>query len=493
MYSFNKSQKSAYHFVKLITENIHREKNIERAFYLAEWCARFLVENTCGIYRLDELENNLAERFSKRNMTPKNSKKEIHLASEIYNTGGHTRLLQELVRCSKKSCDVLLTREQINKPDAKIIQIDNGEILVIKSETTYEIVFEIYYIASQYDVIFVHIHPDDIICAVALNLIRRDFKDKKIVFINHSDHTFSVGLASASVVYEISSYGWALRQKRGCSEYSSFIGIPITSKTDEAKETNNNYLIMTAGSSYKFKPTKDLSLPIILEKILIAIPHATFLVVGPKFFNYWWWSLRLKFPKRVSIKSAIPYKDYVNQLSKSTVYLDSLPMTGGTAFTEALIQGKSVTSVLGPISGYGMADLLRVTSVDALICSINSLFQNETTAIKQQEQIRLLAINFHATKSVRERLEQTISQGKMHPPPIGLKPTPLPLWFEHVWNEDGKTIAAGFRNNNQVRMIFWTISKLFIKSHGVIHSPLIMLTLKALKIKIINWATKNIN
>ena len=81
----------------------------------------------------------------------------------------------------------------------------------------------------------------------------------------------------------------------------------------------------------------------------------------------------------------------------------------------------------------------------------------------------------------------------MHLPPIGLKPKPSPLWFEHVWHEDGKTIAAGFRNNNQVRMIFWTISKLFIESHGVSHGPLIKLTLKALKIKIINWLPKNIN
>ena len=42
-------------------------------------------------------------------------------------------------------------------------------------------------------------------------------------------------------------------------------------------------------------------------------------------------------------------------------------------------------------------------------------------------------------------------------------------------------------------MIFWTISKLFIESHGVSHGPLIKLTLKALKIKIINWLPKNIN
>ena len=72
-----------------------------------------------------------------------------------------------------------------------------------------------------------HIHPNDVACAVAVRFAKRLHPAIEVCFINHADHVFSVGIGAADRVFEISTYGWGLRPMRGTEATSSFIGLPI--------------------------------------------------------------------------------------------------------------------------------------------------------------------------------------------------------------------------------------------------------------------------
>lgn len=481
MRSFTKLQVSTRRFLALIFKKIRNEQNIEKAFLLSEWSARFLFLNRCGIYRCDFLEQVLIKKITHKitlGLEPK--KTELHVASEIYSHGGHTRLLQTLVKNSLMPVDVLFTRvgehQSFNFFDAC-----GGHVFKLQSKSAIDSVQEICNTLSQYEKIIVHIHPDDIICSVALSLLKRHRPEQIIVFINHSDHAFSVGLESASVVYELSMYGWALRDARRTNKKSSFIGIPITPEPFKPFALKSEGLILSGGASFKFKPSLGVSLPRIIDQMLGEIPNARVLIIGPKPLDYWWWALRVKYRGRIMIREVMPHADYLDFLQKTAVYVDSLPVTGGTGFTEALINGANISGVIGPVSGYGLSDMLSAPDVEGFLNTVRSLIENDPVSLQKQETARLQAKSFHSVINVRKRLDKSIQRKICFSPPKELIPTQMPLWFEREWQEGGKVLHAGFRRRAELFSIFFNILDLSLQSKSFAVVRLANLFLKATK------------
>ena len=238
----NELQTMTKQFAGLMLLSIQEERDIERAIMIAEWLARFLAMNSCGIYRLDALEEGISRRLPKPpTLANAEQKLELHIASEVYRYGGHTRLIQTLLNSSVCGGDVLLTRRG-GIPAVSILNISNGELIFLEATTGVGQACEIMEVASRYKHVFIHIHPDDIVASSALRNMSEMSNHPKFIFVNHADHTFSLGLGSADVVFELSSYGWGLRGKRGTESISSFIGIPIEA-SDTACDSVEEYEI----------------------------------------------------------------------------------------------------------------------------------------------------------------------------------------------------------------------------------------------------------
>lgn len=480
-YGTNLEKKKArtVNFVYSILEKIENEEDLFATIFLAEWLATFLSSNYCGIYRLDALEEIILKKIEFKDFEERGKKqKELHIASTIFTIGGHTPLMRILVTESKNFPDVLLTRSCDRNKSLGILKIDDSRLHVVSGKTYLDRIYEIAKIINGYENVVLHIHPNDIVCSIALHLAKRTNVKLHIALQNHADHSFSVGLGIADAILEISTYGWNLRHQKGLTQKSSFVGIPIRKEGIVNRTVRSKNLILTGGSSYKFKPIGDHSLPRVLHLLLKSHPDLKLLALGPGILDFWWWPLIFRYGERVKIKKLVSRVDYLMSLDSCRIYVDSYPVTGGTAFPEALILGCDIVGLKGTTWGSNFADNLRSTNPNNFIEMCSSLIAEKKEALALQQDIRLKCFEFHSPKAVLDRIELTRSQKVLLQPPDGFIKEAPPISFEIAWGGIDAPYLPSFYCLDHLKAYKHIISR-FIKYFGLLKLPLAWFVVRA--------------
>jgi hypothetical protein len=130
----------------------------------------------------------------------------------------------------------------------------------------------------------------------------------------------------------------------------------------------------------------------------------------------------------------MPHEKYVQYLRNATAYIDSFPMTGGTAFPEILSLGVPCFGLLTGAHGYTPGD--RVKSISASDLSEELLHFLNT---KQRSGINLDNIinqvyEVHQTENVAERVTQAVSAEAKDMLPTWENPGVInPAFYEEIW------------------------------------------------------------
>lgn len=135
-----------------------------------------LVKGGIGIYSCSFLENYYLDIAAALKIELPNEyrcKSILHVMTESYNTGGHTRVVERWIDISPSDevHSVLLTKQ--NKENVplfleKVVQEKKGEIIDFPKElSNIEKAGKIRQIASKYEKIVLHIHMDDEIPLIA--------------------------------------------------------------------------------------------------------------------------------------------------------------------------------------------------------------------------------------------------------------------------------------------------------------------------------------
>lgn len=452
MANTNHLSATASALIETIEREIRADAEANSAILLAEWLARFLFTNYCGIYSFTPLEDALASRFDAVAFAGARAPV-LNVASELYPHGGHTRLMKNLLACMKADeRETVVTRAARREDVAALLHIGIEEVTVFPHVDEVSKVIALAEHFVQYDRLVLHLHPDDVTAAVAVAVAKKSHPGLRVYFVNHSDHTFSVAVGAADRVLELSAYGLSLAKARGIEGRNSFMGIPIA-PAPAPDATRRPDLILTGGSAYKFKPDNGRGLQSAFAQLLDADRTVCVVAVGPQPRDYWWWTLKLRFPTRVRTMTRIPYDKYLELLSGCGLYVDSYPVTGGTAFTEALMRGANVSGISGGPNGYGIADRLRRMDTVAFVAHCQALLRNDARAVGEQAQVRHDAIRFHALDTVQERFRQTVFADAALPAPAGLQDMRFDYDFQSNWHENDKLIAVGFRTVMQLRLL----------------------------------------
>lgn len=419
----------------------------EQAHALAQWMASFLLGNPCGIYRCDELEERLLPT-EPQTLTALQSRivsrvGVLHLLSEPYQHGGHTRVVRHLMAHAPGVHEVLLTRPTC-APDAHswlAVEASRVRYLSCPSERCARVKDLAVEIAA-YSELMLYLHPDDVVGGAAVRLARKLNPAMRVGFFNHADHAFSVGVGSASCVFEISTYGWQLRQARRIEDRASFVGIPIAAPQVPgvvALADSGPPKVFLAGTSYKFKPVGDQTLLEALGMLLSSSPDLSLDLAGPRGDEPWWRSLRVRFKDRLRFHGLIAHDQYKALLDSAALYVDSYPKTGGTAFPEALLSGAKVIGLLGGTWGFSVADVLRVRGAKAFVARCEAIFSEEPLVLQQMEQTRQDCAAFHAPSAVWQRISEGLRECIFHPPPTALGEMPAPpILAEDEWVANGR-------------------------------------------------------
>lgn len=418
--------------VELIKKIGLNSQDFEKAMLLGQLYGKVLYSNHSGIYRDDDFEKLLISWYIKSN--PPFSIEtypvgELHILSEPLSTGGHTRLLERLIEL-RECGDVLISRP-LNSLDGKLRLSTSSKIHSSQAGFALD---ELIVKISAYETVFLHIHPDDLLTAVAVGVVKRRARNK-VILVNHADHVFSFGFSSADFIAEVSEYGFYLSQSRR-SARSSYLGIPvaITERPILFAQKKALVSIFSAGSEVKYKPQGKNSFPSIAGNILNAIPTSTVTVIGPNLlFNWWWWRAKLRNPRRLKIHKNLPYERYLLSIGKADIYIDSFPMTGGTALPEIRSRGIPVTGVLSGSSGYTPLDATKFLDASELIYELKRYCQDGGVILERNNSKEILSLTkyTHHPDEIRVRLNKMLS-GIMVDPPGGIKKFDVDF-YERNW------------------------------------------------------------
>lgn len=412
-------------FLRAALDRIAGASSWSDALGLAQWIASLLALNNVGVYRLDELETLLTDRLPLRAdgpsaVNPAATRPELHVATAVYPFGGHSSLMRHLIGQSPHGGDVLLTRAGDARDAALILDVPADRVLVcpVRGDVAGH-VRDLVGILSRYRRVVLHVHPNDVPVAVAVRLLKRRSPDSVVHFVNHADHLFSVAVGAADRVLEISRHGWKLRRQRGTLASSTFIGLPIAPPPSGYAEpaSHPDAVLLSGGAAYKFRPVAGMSLPDAFARLLAKRPRYRLVLVGPQARDWWWWSLRLRHPRRVRVLPPTPQDAWLERVRSSTIYVDSHPLPGGTAFPEALMQGGLVAGLRGCAWGYSPADELLSPDLDAFIAHCIALAEADRDALARQRATRRRCIEFHAPEAVRRRLDHALGPDLVEPPP----------------------------------------------------------------------------
>lgn len=470
---------SAHAVQRVLTGLLVRTPVSEQAHALAQWLASFLVGNSCGIYRCDELEEALLPTDPQR-LRALQSRIEsrpsvfLHLLSEPYQHGGHTRVARHLMAHAHGMHEVLLTRRS-QSPDAHLwLGVDASRVRWLPNPTECSARVEALAVEiAAHAQVVLYLHPDDVVGGAAVRLARKLNPHMRVGFFNHADHAFSVGIGSADCVFEISTYGWQLRQIRGIEGLSSFVGIPIEVPRAEVKGKGSHASppkVLLAGTAYKFKPVGDQALLESLALLLSSTPGLTIDLVGPDGSEPWWNALHVRFRDRMRFHGLLAHDAYKALLDSATLYVDSYPKTGGTAFPEALLSGAKVVGLFGGTWGFSVADVLRAHGSQAFVARCEAIFREDSSVLQEMEWVRRDCASFHAPYAVWQRVCEGLCEGATHPPPEALASMPKPpILAEDEWLAHGRlSMRLPDRDSPHAK---WVHGVLW-KAHSEIFGPL---------------------
>ncbi len=204
-----------------------------------------------------------------------NKNKIAYLATELYDTGGHTKCLRDLIASldGEFSQALFLTQLTISfklgseclgdiQKHSTIIYGQNSTFLFLKKNVI-SLARKIEKFAPR--VVFSYIHPKDIVGASILAYIHL-YTDIKIIFFNHASHFPCLGMSFSDLILEGTITNKRItEQKRGFNN-CYVIGLQSLSKEDtiyySEKEISllkkkycyddAKYVTMSGGTAYKF-------------------------------------------------------------------------------------------------------------------------------------------------------------------------------------------------------------------------------------------------
>lgn len=402
--------------------------------------ADFAVSTGTGVYRSQYLELlllNMADRLA-RKKTPKR-RGVLHVMTQAYKSGGHTRVVERWIEHDSHNCrhSVFLTGQGKLSTPQKLLTLTHasgGQLfrsfhfmsIVSKAQTLQKM-------AQEYDFVVLHTHMQDPVATLAVGA--KNFS-ASVIYYNHADHRFSLGMSAASVVAETRSWGKNVSVlKRGITE-SVVLGIPL--QYDMTEHYTKNFstraklnipvtgkVIFSAASEHKFIPFQEFNFLDTVVKILLQKPDAYLLLVGVG-KNFLQNNLKNidggeAVSARIQVVSVVEEKLFIDYLMTADLVLDSFPENGSTMLMDCVAHGLPVVSLMAPT---GQMDYLLNTkeytlTIEAFIRQSLYLLDNEQLSrhVWQEQHARL--IDDSAPVNFSKRLHRLYAQA-VGSEPIGL-------------------------------------------------------------------------
>lgn len=299
----------------------------------------------------------------------------LHVLSQGYYSGGHTRLVERWITMDQESVhSVVATLNSSTNPSWLIeAAMQSGGWYNALDTTNLSLCQRAKMLRdlamAWADVVVLHIHPHDPIGPIAFGANG----GPPVLFLNHADHAFTLGMSVADLVVELRDAGQLVSKARRYSPPSGMLPIPLKvppalQDKQLAKQTlgigADKIVFLTIATPYKLVPCGDYNFISLLRELVRLHENVEVLVIGPADAGEW---AQLKQESQGRIRAFGIQYDLNLFHSASDIYLVSMPMGSMTAVLEA--------GALG-IPAVGLAVNVATLSADVMPGTIETLYNS---------------------------------------------------------------------------------------------------------------------
>jgi hypothetical protein len=293
---------------------------------------------------------------------PASPRRVLHVATEVYGVGGHTRVIWRwIARDPGRVHDLLLTSQRSSVPDglAEAVQASGGRVLVLPSDGRWlERASALRSVAADADAVVLYAHHRDPVPTLAFS----DAGDRPpTITFNHADHMLWLGYSVTDVL--MCCRPNPANDMRGVpSERVLVTPFPVTGPDGNGRSEpptpaersaaragilpqlgwpDDSLLLLTVGSAHKYVGPAGATLLDMIGSALERHPHARLLAVGARDEGTFR-ELRERTGGRVLAIG--PVAGIGPLFDAADVYLESWPFGGQSATAEAAAAGLPVLS-----------------------------------------------------------------------------------------------------------------------------------------------------
>ena len=334
-----------------------KEKDLSKRITIAQNLMYRVFEYGMGILSSPELEKpflDLAKTlpvFTDVQYFPNSF---LHVMTQSYTIGGHTRVVERWVNNSpteQKHSIVLLDQQQEPIPDKlrDAVRERNGELFIFDEKLLEKRALKLRELAMNYECIVLHIHMYDPTAIVAFGT---DDFTRPVIFFNHADHAYWCGSSIIDMLADLRDNDIA-KKKRGIENVFT-LRIPFEPDSKilaypKSKEQSrldlglplDKKIILTVGGAHKYRPFAGCEFCELVSKAISSLENVVCYGIGPTPDIGNWSEYEDRFVALGNIDYGKQYFDYLNACD---VYINSIPIGGGTAMLDAIQFGKPILS-----------------------------------------------------------------------------------------------------------------------------------------------------
>ncbi|MDZ8188212.1 MAG: glycosyltransferase [Nostoc sp. ChiSLP02] len=382
----------------------------------------------CGLFSSPELEQILLTIGTKAikskgdrcknnslNGTPKNI---LHVVFGVWSIGGHSRLIWRWIQQDNQRVhSVVLTQQSIASVPKSLkdsVFNSHGKIYTLNKTIGSYIAKakRLREIAASADVVVLHT-IDDIIPIIA-------FADKQksppVIFVNHADERFWLGVGIADIVANLRKSGMKLsRERRGIeAERNTLLPTivePIQRVLSQAEAKRQlglpekSILLLSIARAVKYKTIDGTNFADAHVPLLKQYEQGILIVVGPGEKEDWSAAIQ---QTQGRIKVFAEREDTAVFYQAADIYVDSFPFVSITSLLEAGSYGVPLVSrypysdecqILGADMPGLTGNLIRVRDIEEYIAVLSHLVENEEFRLCLGERTKKQIVNIHTTSN----------------------------------------------------------------------------------------------
>ena len=413
----NENRSKYEQYIDLINENLDMERYDIVANLVYEVSKKIFLKHA-GIFASQKLEEALqkcADSVNSKCLDNKKSKfgkrRILHVLSEGYSTGGHTRLVKHWIESDTDSIhSVITTWQDITLPGWLVNSVLNSGGIV-KSLNNNDKFIERATLLREYayenaDIVVLHIHMYDPIAVIAFGVEG----GPPVLLLNHADHCFWIGASIADVIIDCNEYGSKITKYRRGRREGAILPIPLKKVSELNKYElrkiynirDNKKIILTIATEHKFNSINDIDYCEIVKCILKNTKDTVFLIVGPKNEG------KFKMLSEISEERVfiLGVQDEIEQFYQmADLYLDVFSMGSFTSELDAMLRGLPVIKFKNKIypklnTMFDELELLSFENIRQIIECINE-YENdkENNIICKAQQMKEFVLENNVLKT----------------------------------------------------------------------------------------------